>query len=373
MKDARLGSRTLDLERVFRAKNRRLAAAVQRMLEAERPMTARQLFYRLVSSGYLPSTSKPHYNRLLQVLKRLREMRIVPLDWLVDNLRTTLKPSSWSGLADFGEAVRQSYRRDFWPDQGVYIEFIVEKDAVAGTLQPVTEEFDVPLRVARGYASISFAGHMAGEYRRIRKPIFLYYAGDFDASGFDIERDLVEKLRRYTGSEAHRLLDHEVLQRITEAAANEDFEEAIELGLNESGVGAIAGHGLGVRAGDVAFVNAATGFPIYFTRLGVRAEDFDELDLLPLDVKASDTRARSFRRSHGERCAEIDAIPPTELRARVRQAITQHIDQFRWARLKRVEQIEKETLTSIVSQLEKVKLASLSDTEDGDDEQGVAE
>src|SRR5262249_12065404 len=103
-------------------------------------MTLRQLYYRLVSSGHLANSQK-EYKRLGNVMTRSREAGEVPRTWIVDHVRSTLKPSSWTGLADFGDTVREAYRKDFWASLDHHIEVFVEKDAVAGTIQPVTEEF----------------------------------------------------------------------------------------------------------------------------------------------------------------------------------------------------------------------------------------
>jgi hypothetical protein len=183
----------------FRAKNRGLLEGAVKVLKAEHPMTLRQLFYRLVSAGLL-ANAKGDYNRLGNVMTRAREGGAVPFPWLVDHVRATLKPSSWTGLADFGESVRESYRKDFWASLDDHVEIFVEKDAVAGTIQPVTEEYDIRLRVCRGYSSVSFAAEVARLWSMVEKPVFAYYyLGDFDPSGFDLERDLREKLHRYSG------------------------------------------------------------------------------------------------------------------------------------------------------------------------------
>jgi hypothetical protein len=183
---------------VFRAKNQKMSEAAIAILNAERPMTLRQLYYRLISAGDLRNAAT-EYARLGAVMTRLREAGEVPRTWLVDHTRSTLKPSSWTGLADFSESVRDCYRKDYWASLPHHVEVFVEKDAVAGTVQPVTNENDVAIRVCRGYSSVSFAGEIADLWRRIRKPIFAYYLGDFDPSGFDLERDLCEKLERYSG------------------------------------------------------------------------------------------------------------------------------------------------------------------------------
>jgi hypothetical protein len=68
-------------------------------------MTLRQLCYRLVSAGVL-ANKQSEYKRLGNVMTRLREAGEVPRTWIVDHIRATLKPSSWSGLDDFGDTVR---------------------------------------------------------------------------------------------------------------------------------------------------------------------------------------------------------------------------------------------------------------------------
>jgi hypothetical protein len=286
----------------FRSKNQQLAVAAMKTLGAERPMTLRQLYYRLISAGELRNAST-EYARLGAVMTRLREAGDVPRSWLVDHTRSTLKPSSWSGLADFSESVRDCYRKNFWASLPHHVEVFVEKDAVAGTVQPVTNENDVAIRVCRGYASVSFAGEIAELWRRIKKPIFAYYLGDFDPSGFDLERDLREKLERYSGRECEFVSD---------------------------------------LADDDNFI---------WQRLGVTAEDFVDHDLIRLPVKQSDNRAAGFIERHGTACAEIDAIPPTELRRRVEEAINSHIEAEEWNRLLVVEKAEQETLDRMIVQL----------------------
>jgi len=283
----------------LRAKNRTLFDKAVEVLNAEHPVTLRQLFYRLVSCGALKN-SKAEYQRLGNLMTRGREEGLIRRSWIVDHVRATLKPSSWSGLNDFGDSVREAYRKDFWASLDHHVEVFVEKDAVAGTIQPVTREYDIALRVCRGYASVSFAGEIADEWSEIEKPIFAYYCGDFDPSGFDIERDLREKLERYSGR------SHEELPS---------------------------------WADETNFV---------WRRLGVRDEDFDEFDLIELPVKLKDKRAAGFLERHGERCAEIDALPPSELRDRVEAAIREHIDEERWSKLEETEALEKASVRSII-------------------------
>ena len=288
-----------------------LAIVATDILMDEQPITLRGLMYRVVSAGWLPSTDEKYYKQLGRIMTQLRECGLVPFDWIVDGIRTTDKPSSWSGLADFADTVRNAYRLDFWARLPHYVHFIVEKDAIAGTLSPVTNEYDVSLSPIRGNSSLSFMHDIAESWSRIPKPLFCYYLGDFDPSGFDLERDVREKLARY-------------------CPGNNLF---VTGDLIEEG-----------------WLEAADDSCIVFNRLGVLEPDFDEFDLLPLDVKDSDTRAAKFREVHGDRCAELDAIPSTELRQRVTDVIESHIDIRRdeWERLQTIEESEKETLGKFV-------------------------
>lgn len=299
------------LRATVRGKNYCLAYRACELLEAEQPMTLRQLYYRLVSCGELPNNQQA-YKRLGSLMTRLRESGDIPRTWIVDHVRMSLKPSSWSGLSDYADSVRECYRRDFWSSLRSHVEIFVEKDAVAGTIQPVTHEYDIALRVCRGYSSVSFAGEIADLWSQIEKPIFAYYLGDFDPSGFDIERDLRDKLTDYTGTTVwtYEPLGQEPLYVRNDPPQRYQF----------------------------------------WVRLGVTANDFEDFDLIPLPVKNSDTRAAKFLREHRQ-CAEVDALPPSELRRRVRQAIEQHVDAEEWHRLQAVESAEQETLNRMLLKL----------------------
>ena len=122
----------------FRGKNLALACVATEIAYNEKPLTLRGLMYRVVSAGWLPSTDREHYTRTGRIMTTLREAGVVPFSWIVDNVRSTIKPSSWSGLNDYVETVRDCYRKNFWDGLPAYCHIIVEKDAIAGTLAPVT-------------------------------------------------------------------------------------------------------------------------------------------------------------------------------------------------------------------------------------------
>jgi len=265
-------------------KNLGLAFVAAQYAYEQKPITLRGLLYRIVSGGWLPSTDKEYYNRVGRLLVSLRESGLVDFSWIVDNIRSSIKPSSWSGLEVFAEVVKRNYRKDYWSQLPNYVHIICEKDAIAGVIAPSTEYYDVTLSPIRGYVSLSFANEIARLWNRIEKPIYCYYLGDFDASGFDLERDVKAKLTRY---------------------CNRDFN---------------------------------------WVRLGVNKEDFAAFDLISLKPKKGDSRYRKFVAEHGTQCAELDALPATEIRDRVEKAITRHFDEAEWKRLQLIEKLERETV-----------------------------
>jgi hypothetical protein len=267
----------------FREDNGTLAAIICQELVESNPVTLRGLFYRVVSTGFLPSTSQEHYSRVGRIVTRMRRCGLIEYDWIVDSLRSTVKPSSWSGLQDFAATVRNTYRKDFWQRQPSYVHILCEKDAIAAVIEPVIREYDVSLSPVRGYCSESFAYQVASQWKRIQKPIYAAYVGDYDPSGFDIERDLKTKLASLSGK---------------------DFN---------------------------------------WVRLGVNQPDFERYNLVRLEPKKSDKRFEKFAKLHGYYCAEIDAIPAVEIRRLVKDFIEQHIDQDEWQRVQAVEQMERET------------------------------
>jgi hypothetical protein len=64
-------------------------------------------------------------------------------------------------------------------------------------LYAVTEEYDVPLMVVRGFASKAFL-HGAAECIAAKgKPAYIYYFGDLDPSGLAIWRNVQASIQRY--------------------------------------------------------------------------------------------------------------------------------------------------------------------------------
>jgi hypothetical protein len=145
-----------------------------------------------------------------------------------------------------------------------------------------TQVYDVPLMVARGYASISFLHNAAMAITAKGKPTFIYHFGDLDPSGVDAARDIEAKLRRY-----------------------------------------------------------APGVEIHFERPAVTREQVEQWNLPTRPTKTKDPRAKKFGAATS---VELDAIPADKLRALVRECIERHVDQHQLAILRTAEESERELL-----------------------------
>lgn len=189
-------ARPIKQNRRTKAEIDKIKTASYKLLEAEQPMTVRQLYYRLVSAGIIQKTEQ-EYDAVCRLLALMRRSGELPFSWLADATRWQRKPSTHSSLASMLERSSQFYRRSVWDNQDVYVEIWLKKDALAGVLWDVTREWDVPLMVTRGYPSLSYLYSAAEAMQEEKKPCYLYYFGDRDPSGVDIPRKVESNLREF--------------------------------------------------------------------------------------------------------------------------------------------------------------------------------
>jgi hypothetical protein len=126
--------------------------ALLEIIEAMRPMTVRQVFYQATVRG-LVEKAETGYAKMQTDLTLLRRAGELPYDWLADNTRWQRKPRSFDGVEEALQETARLYRKNLWANANAYVEIWLEKDALSGVILPVTADYDVPLMVARGYAS----------------------------------------------------------------------------------------------------------------------------------------------------------------------------------------------------------------------------
>jgi len=262
---------------------------LREIAEANRPLTLRNLFYCAVSKDLVEKTQR-EYKAVMRAALDLRRGGDMPWDWLVDSTRWMRKPNSYSSLHDLLDEQQRFYRRDLWQHQTTYVEVWCESESLAGMIGSVTDDFDVPLMPGRGYSSHPFlysAAQAIANQVHGGKQAFIYYVGDFDPSGLDIDRYTAARLREYAGT-------------------------------------------------DVSF---------HFERLAVTRAQIQQLRLPTRPPKPSDTRSAGFRGG----CVEAEAIPPDHMRGLLREAIERHIDPDVLEITRRIEQRERETLARMAA------------------------
>jgi hypothetical protein len=276
------------------------------LLEAFHPMNLRQLHYQIFSAEKINYQNiQADYKRLSRVTsaarRRYRQAELrgelpvengIPPDWIIDELREGEMPCVWDDAAGYMDATRRDYRRDLWQDQPVYCEVWSEKATVLASLRPITHELGVRLRPCRGYGSCGMENDIGYLFEDIEKPIHIFFLGDFDPSGDDIERDIHKRTQN------------------------------------------------------------ASGRTFTVTRLAIHKEDIRRFRLPPKKIKDKDSRSAGFRKKHGNNAStvELDALPVEELRRRVREAIEGLIDWNRWNRQVRIQEVELGRISEVVEQ-----------------------
>jgi hypothetical protein len=292
-------------------------------------LTLRQLYYQFVSRDCFPPdrtwsrldngkwvrdpngtpNADPNYKWLGSVLNDGRLAGLIDWSAIEDRGRRPRASPDWPNIQSLVESALASYRLPRWKGQSHYAELWVEKDALAGVLEPLASRFHVTLMVNRGYSSQSAMYESArrfiqacmasredngdeavvgeaqyeGETVELVRTPTLFYLGDHDPSGEDMVRDIRDRLAMF---------------------------------------------GINVRVEKVALTTA-------------QVRQFNPPEN---PVKFSDSRAEAYVAKHGKHCWEVDALPPDELARIIRRAFTGIIDKGMMDVIMEREKVDKERL-----------------------------
>jgi hypothetical protein len=264
-----------------------LIEAMYAAAETAQPITGRGIGYKLFTQGLIPSVGRADMQRVYRLLKKARERDDIPWHWIVDEAREFERVPSWSNPEEYAAVTIRDYRRDFWDQQPVRCEVWSEKGTVRGVLAPVLDKYGVGFRVMHGFCSATVVHDIADDDDG--RQLVAMYVGDWDPSGLWMsERDLPERFERYDG-------DHVEIKRIA------------------------------------------------LTR-----DQVADLPSFLATNKRKDPRYKWFIKNYGERCWEVDALDPNELRDIVEQAIQAEIEPVAWERCATVEEAEKESLRTVL-------------------------
>jgi hypothetical protein len=241
-------------------------------------VTLRQLFYRLVAAELLPNTQTA-YKTLSAKTAAARRAGTFPK--LIDRTRTIHRDIFFDGVEDAKHWLAGIYRRDRTENQDMSIYVGVEKSGIVAQLEAWFGHLGIPVLALGGYSSQSYVDSVVADVDTQDRPAVLIYAGDFDPSGEDIDRDFLER----TGC----------------------FEAACRIALN--------------------------------------VEQVEQYNLPPLPGKATDPRAAGFVARHGRLVqVELDALPPDTLRDMYAEAIDNYWDMSTFEGVLRQEKTERAQL-----------------------------
>jgi hypothetical protein len=266
-----------------------LIKAMYKIAEECQPITGRGVGYKLFVAKLTASMADKEMAKVYRLLKIGRERGDIPWAWIVDETRELERVSTWSDPEQYAKCIARSYRRDFWDQQPRRVEVWSEKGTIRGVLKPVLDQYAVGFRVMHGFTSATAVNDVAEDDDG--RDLIVLYVGDIDPSGMYMsEVDLPARFKKYDGG-------HIKLKRIALTVSKQ-----------------------------------LRGLP-----------SFPAADKGPTKKGKGDPRYGWFVKNYGDRCWEIDAMDPNDLRSCVEGEIKALIEPVAWARCETVNKAELES------------------------------
>lgn len=283
----------------FRGKSKELIAHCQLIitsyLKQNLKLTLRQLYYQLVSKNIIENKERS-YKNLSSLVSDARLAGLLDWDAIEDRIRVPKVPLEFENVSELINWANYWYRLPRWRGQDHYVELWVEKDALAGVLQPIARQFHATMMVNRGYSSQSAMYEAANRFKDKfveGQPGILFYLGDHDPSGEDMVRDIRDRLKMF-----------------------------------------------GV-------------YDLEVKKLALTMDQIEEHDPPPNPAKLTDPRSDAYVAEHGASSWEVDALPPEVLTEIITSAFDEVIDQDKVDEITEREEAHKAELKKTVEKLVK--------------------
>jgi hypothetical protein len=253
------------------------------------PVTLRQLHYRLVAvnvGGYTNSIGC--YKQLSARTAKLRRTGEFPS--LADNGRAVSRPMYHADTKSALLDVAQRFRLDRTDGQEFQTWLLFEKATLFEQFWSWTSPYGIPIAALRGYSSETLEAEVCDGMDDDGRPVIVYYVGDLDSEGEDIERNFQDQATSR-----------------------------------------------GIEVDE-------------WVRLAVNAEQIEQLGLVPNPGKPSSSRAAGFVRKYGQLFQiETEAIDPGELEQLISGAVTDpnHFDEDAYEAVREVERAQRERLKAV--------------------------
>ena len=174
-----------------------LRAAIYAVAEADRPVSIRHIFYRMVTQN-LVEKSANGYQQLQKATVDMRDGGALPYSWIEDSSRRAYMNTGYAGVGNYAQAAASIYRRDYWASTDTLVEVWCESRSLAGVLGQVCREYLVPLFPSSGFSSLSFTYQAATHIQESgRANAVILYVGDYDQAGVLIDRAIESRLRTF--------------------------------------------------------------------------------------------------------------------------------------------------------------------------------
>ena len=282
--------------------------------EVGQPQTIRHIYYVCSGLGIVDKDrggEDKNYNLVRSAICAARWRGDLGWEWIVDGTRELVRPLYFLNLKDRLESAKRNFRLNHWKYQGTRVIFCVEKDAIAGILEPLCDELEVPFLPFRGQLSgatlYQLAEYIIYEMSDVERILCLYY-GDCDPSGLTIDLSIF-------GNHALNADDDKRCGKLKKMLFEFfDYNEAPE---------------------------------IEYTRIGITKDDLLDPDNAPyiLPANPDDRNYDNYILEIGtENTLGIDALSGAALISRSRAAITAEIDDDDWNQVLKEEQKQRADL-----------------------------
>jgi hypothetical protein len=112
---------------------------IEEYLAQDLRLTLRQLYYQLVTRNAIRNVER-EYKNLSSLVSDARLAGLMDWDAIEDRVRQPRQASEFENLGELVNAALRAYRLPRWSSQKVYVELWVEKDALAGVLEPLARD-----------------------------------------------------------------------------------------------------------------------------------------------------------------------------------------------------------------------------------------
>ncbi len=264
------------------------------------PLTARQIFYRLVGTHGYPKTEAA-YKQLCEYLNRARRAKQIPFEYIRDDGISVMAHAHYADENAFYKQVHdmgKEFTRDKLARQKMNIRVYCEAAGMMPQLERVCEPYSIPVYSCSGFDSLS-AKYQLSDYcwRQFTyhgRPTVILHLGDHDPSGESIFNDgLVQDVHAF----------------LAEDVPHKDPREVSD-----------------------------------FERVALVGEHVERYDLETEPPKATDSRTANWKGAATGAC-QLEALPPDILAELLENAITRRLNMKTYKEDLKAEEEERRRIT----------------------------